>query len=291
MKFKTKFLLIFFISYLSSYSQIQLSDDKINVFILAGQSNMAGAANASNLSHTDIKDLENAQQNISFVNNGNKSVPLNVTIPPEWKRKKYQLDSCFGPEIFFGIELSKKYPNKKFLFIKRSKGGSSLYGSWNSNWTKEKAQYVGELNKPKLFDELINDVDRELSKYGESDYQIMAMLWVQGESDSGQKWGPLPSNTYADNLTNLIKNSRSTFKSSEMPFMILQVGSKKIGYAMKQVSEELKNVTFIAQNKDKSSPSYLPRLEDNIHYNYFGMKKIGILFSNNFNKLNNNHKQ
>jgi hypothetical protein len=291
MKFKTKFLLIFFISYLSSYSQIQLSDDKINVFILAGQSNMAGAANASNLSHTDIKDLENAQQNISFVNNGNKSVPLNVTIPPEWKRKKYQLDSCFGPEIFFGIELSKKYPNKKFLFIKRSKGGSSLYGSWNSNWTKEKAQYVGELNKPKLFDELINDVDRELSKYGESDYQIMGMLWVQGESDSGQKWGPLPSNTYADNLTNLIKNSRSTFKSSEMPFMILQVGSKKIGYAMKQVSEELKNVTFIAQNKDKSSPSYLPRLEDNIHYNYFGMKKIGILFSNNFNKLNNNHKQ
>ena len=291
MKFKIKFLLIFFISYLSSYSQIQLSDDKINVFILAGQSNMAGAANASNLSHTDIKDLENAQQNISFVNNGNKSVPLNVTIPPEWKRKKYQLDSCFGPEIFFGIELSKKYPNKKFLFIKRSKGGSSLYGSWNSNWTKEKAQYVGELNKPKLFDELINDVDRELSKYGESDYQIMAMLWVQGESDSGQKWGPLPSNTYADNLTNLIKNSRSTFKSSEMPFMILQVGSKKIGYAMKQVSEELKNVTFIAQNKDKSSPSYLPRLEDNIHYNYSGMKKIGILFSNNFNKLNNNHKQ
>jgi hypothetical protein len=291
MKFKAKFLLIFFISYLSSYSQIQLSDDKINVFILAGQSNMAGAANASNLSHTDIKDLENAQQNISFVNNGNKSVPLNVTIPPEWKRKKYQLDSCFGPEIFFGIELSKKYPNKKFLFIKRSKGGSSLYGSWNSNWTKEKAQYVGELNKPKLFDELINDVDRELSKYGESDYQIMGMLWVQGESDSGQKWGPLPSNTYADNLTNLIKNSRSTFKSSEMPFMILQVGSKKIGYAMKQVSEELKNVTFIAQNKDKSSPSYLPRLEDNIHYNYFGMKKIGILFSNNFNKLNNNHKQ
>jgi len=291
MKFKTKFLLIFFISYLSSYSQIQLSDDKINVFILAGQSNMAGAANASNLSHTDIKDLENAQQNISFVNNGNKSVPLNVTIPPDWKRKKYQLDSCFGPEIFFGIELSKKYPKKKFLFIKRSKGGSSLYGSWNSNWTKEKAQYVGELNKPKLFYELINDVDRELSKYDKSDYQIMGMLWVQGESDSGQKWGPLPSNTYADNLTNLIKNSRSIFKSSEMPFMMLQVGSKKIGYAMKQVSEELKNVTFIAQNKDKSSPSYLPRLEDNIHYNYFGMKKIGILFSNNFNKLNNNHKQ
>jgi len=288
MKFIPKFLLIFFISYLSSYSQIQLSEDKINVFILAGQSNMAGAANASNLTKLDIKDLENAQRNISFVNNGNKSIPLNVTTPPAWKRKKFQLDSCFGPEIFFGIELSKKHPNKKFLFIKRSQGGTSLYGCWNPNWTKEKAQYIGELNKPKLFYELINDVDRELSKYDKSDYQIMGMLWVQGESDSSQKWGPLPSESYADNLTNLIKSSRLKFKSSQMQFMIMQVGSEKIGEAMKQVSKQLKNVTFIAQNKDISSYNFLPRLEDNIHYNYFGMKKIGILFSNNFN---NKHKQ
>ena len=91
------------------------------------------------------------------------------------------------------------------------------------------------------------------------------MLWVQGESDSGQKWGSLPSDTYADNLKNLFNNSRSIFKSSKLPFMILQVGSKKIGNAMKQVSEELKNVTFIAQNKDVSSFNYLPRLEDNTH--------------------------
>ena len=291
MKIVTEFLLIFFISYLSSYSQLQLSDDKINVFILAGQSNMAGAANANKLSLTDIKDLENAQKNISFVNNGNKSVPLNVTIPPEWKRKKFQVDSCFGPEIFFGIELSKKHPNKKFLFIKRSKGGSSLYGSWNSNWTKEKAKYIGELNKPKLFYELINDVQKELSKYDKSDYQIMGMLWVQGESDSGQKWGPLPSDTYADNLKNLINNSRSIFKSSKLPFMILQVGSKKIGNAMKQVSKELKNVTFIAQSKDRSSDNFLSKREDNIHYNYIGMKKISNLFLNNFNTINNKYNQ
>ena len=179
MKLIYNFLLIFFIGCLYSYSQIQLSDDKINVFIFAGQSNMVGsdskvrdiknfAANASNLTKVDVKDLENAQRNISFVNNGNKSIPLNVTTPPAWKRKKFQLDSCFGPEIFFGIELSKKHPNKKFLFIKRSKGGSSLYGSWNSNWTKDKAQYIGELNQPKLFYELINDVDSELSKYDKS---------------------------------------------------------------------------------------------------------------------------
>ena len=291
MKLLSKFLLLFFIGYLSSYSQVVLSDDKVNVFILAGQSNMAGAADASNLSNVDLKDLEKAKENVSFVYNGKKAIPLNVTIPADWKKKKFELDSCFGPEIFFGIELSKKHPNKKFLFIKRALGGASLYGCWNPNWTKEKAQYVNELNRPKLFHELLNDVDRELSKYDKSDYQIMAMLWVQGESDSGQKWGPLPSDTYFGNLKNLISKSRDAFKYPKMPFLIMQVGSKKIGQAMKSVSNELKNVIFIPQNMDKSSYNFLSRREDNIHYNYIGMKKISNLFFNNFNSINNKYNQ
>ena len=291
MKLLSKFLLLFFIGYLSSYSQVVLSDDKVNVFILAGQSNMAGAADASNLSNVDLKDLEKAKENVSFVYNGNEAIPLNVTIPADWKKKKFELDSCFGPEIFFGIELSKKHPNKKFLFIKRALGGASLYGCWNPNWTKEKAQYVGELNRPKLFHELLNDVDRELSKYDKLDYQIMAMLWVQGESDSGQKWGPLPSDTYFGNLKNLISKSRDAFKYPKMPFLIMQVGSKKIGQAMKSVSNELKNVIFIPQNMDKSSYNFLSRREDNIHYNYIGMKKISNLFFNNFNSINNKYNQ
>jgi hypothetical protein len=291
MKLLSKFLLLFFTGYLSCYSQVVLSDDKINVFILAGQSNMAGAADASNLTNVDLKDLEKAKENVSFVYNGNEAVPLNVTIPPDWKKKKFELDSCFGPEIFFGIELSKKHPNKKFLFIKRALGGASLYGCWNPNWTKEKAQYVNELNRPKLFHKLLNDVDKELSKHDKLDYQIMGMLWVQGESDSGQKWGPLPSDTYAENLTNLINKSRDAFKYPKMPFLIMQVGSKKIGQAMKSVSNEIKNVIFIPQNMYRSSYNFLSRREDNIHYNYIGMKKISNLFFNNFNSINNKYNQ
>jgi len=286
MKTFFKLYFIFFIS-VTNYSQTFLNDDKLNVFILAGQSNMSGAADALNLTKEDLNQLSYAQKNISIVYNGNKPIPLSVTIPPNWKKKKFKLDSCFGPEIFFGIELSKKYPTKKFLFIKRSKGGSSLYGSWNPNWTKNKAKYVGELNKPKLFYDLVNDTNKALSKYKESDYQIRGMLWVQGESDSSQRWGPLPSETYFENLKNLINASRIKFKNPKMPFMIMQVGSNKIVKAMKNVSNELNNVIFIPQSKDKSSNNFLSKREDNIHYNYLGMKKIGILFSQEFNKINN----
>ena len=71
----------------------------------------------------------------------------------------------------------------------------------------------------------------------------------------------------------------------------MQVGSKKIGQAMKSVSNELKNVIFIPQSKDRYSDNFLSRREDNIHYNYIGMKKISNLFLNNFNSINNKYNQ
>ncbi len=76
-----------------------------------------------------------------------------------------------------------------------------------------------------------------------------------------------------------------------MPFLIMQVGSKKIVQAMKNVSIELKNVIFISQSKDRSSDNFLSKREDNIHYNYIGMKKISNLFLNNFNTINNKYNQ
>ena len=118
MKLLSKFILFFFIGYLSCYSQVVLSDDKINVFILAGQSNMAGAADASNLSDVDLKDLENAKENVSFVYNGNDAAPLNITIPADWKKKKFELDSCFGPEIFLELNYQKNIQIKSFCLLK-----------------------------------------------------------------------------------------------------------------------------------------------------------------------------
>ena len=265
----------------------QETNTTTSVFILAGQSNMEGAADAVDLTKVDLEDLKRAQKNILLAYNGSRPKPLNITIPPDWKKKKYKLDSCFGPEIFFGIELSKKYPNQKFLFIKRSEGGTSLYGCWNPDWTKEKAEYVGELDKPKLFYELLDYSNKVLSKYDENDYKIEGMLWVQGESDSGKKWGLLPSETYYDNLKKLISRSRDHFNYKDMPFMILQVGRGKVVQAMKRLGNEINNVSFIPQSKDPNSYNFLSRYGKDRdkyenHYNYYGMKKIGILFGEDF---------
>ena len=114
---------------------------------------------------------------------------------------------------------------------------------------------------------------RDRAKYEKNDYKIEGMLWVQGESDSGKKWGPLPSETYYDNLQKVISSSRKHFNYKDMPFMILQVGGGKVVQSMRRLGNEMNNVSFIPQSKDPNSFNYLPKYskdrdKNGNHYNY-----------------------
>ena len=162
---------------------------KTKVFILAGQSNMDGRGDASKLSKAEMKLLSNASQKIYFVYKGTVGEgnaieykgALDFTNPWSFVKKKFRIEKCFGPELFFGIELVKKHPKHDYLFIKRSQGGTSLYGAWNPNWSFEKASFFNEQDKPKLYQDFINLVDAELAKLNPDSYEIVGMLWVQDQ--------------------------------------------------------------------------------------------------------------
>ena len=266
--------------------------NKTKVFLFAGQSNMDGRGDYSMLSSSELEGLAFAQKNIKFYYKGtaNNSNPiiidaaLSATDPWPFVKQKFKIDKCFGPELFFGIELSKSYPENNFLFIKRSEGGTSLYGAWNPNWTYEKAKLKQEEHRNKLFNDFIVTVDKQLIKLPEGSYEIVGMLWVQGESDSGQKHGPLPSEKYSENLTSLIEKVRNYYDIENMPFLMLGVGSNKIISSMQNVSQKLSNVELIHRSLDPKSENYTPRYKHlwngkpANHYNYIGMKKIGKLF-------------
>ena len=283
-----------------SYSNEYLCTKKTKVFLLAGQSNMDGRGDFSKLSGDELKDLAFAQQKIKYYYKGtanNIKLPLiidgvlSATDPWNFVKKKFRINKCFGPELFFGIELSKRYPENEFLLIKRSEGGTSLYGAWNPNWTYEKAKLKAEEHKNKLFQDFINTVDKQLSKLPEGSYEIVGMLWVQGESDSGQKHGPLPSEKYSENLTELIKKVRDYYNVNDMPFLMLGVGSEMIINSMEEVSDKLVNVELIRRSLDTKSNNYTPRYnhmwngKPANHYNYVGMKTIGKMFFKRYQKL------
>jgi len=284
----------FFILLFLSFAGISLgqSTQKTKVFLLAGQSNMDGRGDASKLSEAEMKLLANASQKIHFIYKGTVGEgnaiqykgALDFTNPWSFVKQKFRIEKCFGPELFFGVELVKNYPKQDYLFIKRSQGGTSLYGAWNPNWSFEKASFFNEQNKPKLYQDFIDLVDAELAELHPDSYEIVGMLWVQGETDSNTSNGSVAANTYHLNLENLIISVRGHYDIPDLPFLILGVGSKKVQKAMVQVSNKLTNVSYIERSQDVNRSNYTPIYTHKWngkpvgHYNYEGMKKMGRLF-------------
>jgi hypothetical protein len=287
---KHSFFILLFLSFAGiSYGQ---STQKTKVFLLAGQSNMDGRGDASKLSEAEMKLLANASQKIHFIYKGTVGEgnaiqykgALDFTNPWSFVKQKFRIEKCFGPELFFGVELVKNYPKQDYLFIKRSQGGTSLYGAWNPNWSFEKASFFNEQDKPKLYQDFIDLVDAELAELHPNSYEIVGMLWVQGETDSNTSNGSVAANTYHLNLENLINSVRGHYDIPDLPFLILGVGSKKIQKAMVQVSNKLTNVSYIERSQDVNRSNYTPIYTHKWngkpvgHYNYEGMKKMGRLF-------------
>jgi hypothetical protein len=253
---------------------------------------MDGRGEASKLSEAEMKLLANASKKIHFVYKGTVGEgnpiryngALDFTNPWNFVKQKFRVKKCFGPELFFGFELVKNHPKHDYLFIKRSQGGTSLYGAWNPNWSVKKASFFNEQDKPKLYKDFINLVDAELAKRHPDSYEIIGMLWVQGETDSNTSNGPTAADTYQENLENLINSVRGHYNIPDLPFLILGVGSKKVQNAMVEVSNKLTNVSFIERSQDINMSNYTPiythKWKDKPvgHYNYEGMKKIGQLF-------------
>ncbi len=268
----------------------QASHKKIKVFLLAGQSNMDGRARGRNLTADDLLRLEKAKKQIQFFYNHQKPVPLQLTTPSSYVQEHFDAKQVFGPELFFGINLAEAYPTDSFIFIKRSKGGMSLYGAWNPEWSLEKAQMMKEENEPHLYSDFINYTDSILGTMDTSKYEICGMLWVQGEADSGvKKHGPTPAEHYGENLRKLISGVRKELNVPQMPFIIFQVGHGKVIDAMKEIAAEDANVSLIPQSHDKKSNDFYERNPRPLgHYTYKSMKKIGghffEYFKNNYSK-------
>jgi hypothetical protein len=262
-----------------------LQGKKTKVFFLAGQSNMDGRARAYKLSTEDKKRIKEAQKNVTLYYNHRDPVPIQPTKVAKHTAKKFEADTLFGPELFFGVKLSEAYPDHKIVLIKRAKGGMSLYGAWNPDWDEEKATLMNELNAPKLYSDFISYAKSILKEMNSEEYELCGMLWVQGETDSGKRFGTKPAEAYQQNLENLISGVRTEFSKPELPFIIFQVGGGKVVEAMKTIDKEDEFVSLIPQSNDKNSKDYYKRNPPPIgHYVYESMKRIGEQFFEYYQK-------
>lgn len=211
----------------------------LQVFILAGQSNMEGQA---------VVDLEGRDYNegngtlVSLMRDPEKAPVFRALRDKDgkWKSRDnvwvwYQREGApllagplgigysvygdshhFGPELQFGNVLG-DYSRDQVLLIKTAWGGKSLYKDF-------RPPSSGGMTGP-YYERMLTDVRTALGRlkkdfpaYDGRGYRIAGFVWYQGWNDGVNTQHAVPE--YEQNLVNLIKDVRKALSAPKMPVVI-----------------------------------------------------------------------
>ena len=228
------------------------------IFVLAGQSNMAGQGTAKELPPAFRK----VPRNVEFYYNGYKA-PLN--------RFRH-----FGPEIGFAHEISRHFPKDKIKLIKFAVGGTSLF-AWDPNWNASKAKTTRNASAGPLFKKLIKTANITLKK---NNSKLAGILWMQGETDAKY---PVAAKQYAGNLNRFVNKLRSELKSPNALFIMGAVNppirlfpaAPIVQKAQKQAAKRIRNLRLV-RTED------LEKRNDHLHYSTKGQLELGRRFARAF---------
>lgn len=222
--------------------------EDFHLFLLAGQSNMAGRGKVSAQDrelHSRVLSLSKQGEWIPAVD------PLHYDKPV----------AGVGLARSFGITLAGENARMTIGLIPAAAGGSDI-----SAW--KPGGYHGETDSHPYDDALARA--RRAMKDGE----LKAVLWHQGESDAE----PELANSYEENLRNVISQFREDLGIPELPFIIGQLGQfpgkpwteweRTVDRAHRNIAEADQNIVFV------TSEDLLP-MKDRIHFNAESLRRFG----------------
>lgn len=239
-----------------SYGLAQEKKER-HVFLLIGQSNMAGRAK---IEVEDKKTIDGA----FLWNIGKKkweaAVPPYNLQSPSRKNVKMQQLNC-GPS--FVNAYSEKHPGVEVGIVCAARGGTSI-----GQWDKKKPDNFD------LYHHAIEATKAALAEGGE----LKGILWHQGEGDSGEKNLPF----YPEKLVQLIANLREDLKSPKLPFVYSQVGQWKPEYEgfNEMIVKQPAKIEGTACITTEGLKNF-----DDAHFNSAGQRELGERFAVAMEKL------
>lgn len=222
------------------------------VFLLAGQSNMAGRGYVEPRDTLPDKRILTITKNKQWIL---AKEPLHFYEP-----KLTGLDCGMS----FGRELVKHIPDSvSIALIPCAVGGSSMH------------QWLGDLlhRKVQLFSNFKNSVD-----FAEQNGIVKGILWHQGESDAS----PALILEYEQNLEKLIAAFRNSVGQNDLPFFIGELGS--FARHEKQCRwDSINNIMHKVAGKDENTfvigTGDLQTKGDSVHFNSEGQRSMGWRFA------------
>jgi hypothetical protein len=247
------------------------AEGKAKVFILSGQSNMSGGgpvvpeglqfdpAVGDKVRLWDASDAWNKRGILG------KWASLNEL---QVIKKEMRMD-MIGPEFGFAKAMSELYPAEEIHLIKVAKGGTAI------DWWLPDAK-----GKANGHTQLLENLKNALEKI-EGEYEIMGMLWMQGESDSKTQ---ADAEAYQNKLERLMALIRKETGKPDLPIVIGRISSRilespkfKMPF-VKVVQSGQEAVTKTDKNAFVIDTDDLSQRDDLVHFDQAGQLGLGKLF-------------
>jgi hypothetical protein len=225
----------------------------IEVFILAGQSNMEGRASCGDLP-VAIRGVQPAvlfyyADRWGLLAPGSSERPA----PPDG----------FGPEISFGHELARADPARRFALIKHTRGGTSLAADWAPRHGRE-------------FHAMREKTRRALEELRASGHEprLRGFVWMQGEKDAAEK---AAAEAYEQNLRALVREVRSVFGEPTLPIVLGRINAPDRAYRdrVRKAQDTVARGDPHAACIDTDDL----KLSDGIHYDAAALVELGRRFA------------
>lgn len=242
--------------------------EPVQVFLLAGQSNMDGYAYVTGLPPS----LQTAQDDVWMYWSGNAAW---TALAPASYGLVYYGTEYFGPEVTFGHALANAQPDTQVALIKHAVGGTDLATYWNPGESRADPT-MGQGYREFLLttDEALGQLDAE-----GVDWQIAGMIWMQGESDALTTQEQ--AEAYEGNLTRFIARVREDVGAPEMPFVLGKIHCPTCTYGdiVRAGEDAVEAADPLVTAFDTDD---LPIHNDGIHYDGSGMRTLGQRFAEPF---------
>lgn len=192
-KFISMLILLVCTCFLSASAQNKAESNEYDVFLLIGQSNMAGRG------YMTKKDKRVFDKNVFILNDAGEVVPATNPLNQYSSIRKGMSIQRINPGFGFSRKISKK-TKRKILLVVNARGGTTL-----DQWSK------GEGGKG-YYEEAVRRTIQAM-EYG----TLKAILWHQGCGDSKK------TDVYLDKLAVFVQNLRSDL-GADVPFIAGELG-------------------------------------------------------------------
>ena len=176
----------------SRADDVKVADDELHLYLLIGQSNMAGRAQVP-------EELAGVIDRCVLLNGKNEWVPAKNPLNLYSTIRKGEGMQKLGPGYSFARIMLKANPDIKIGLVVNARGGSKI-----EEWQRDAKYYKDLLQRA-----------QQAQKTG----KLKGVLWHQGESNSNNP------DEYLDQLKALIANLRKDLGEDGLPFVAGQVNN------------------------------------------------------------------